>query len=128
MARAIYLIRAGNGSSDDLEALLRRGGLDVKTPETLDDPEVYESAVCLVIDMPGDAPYRTLRLFRDYGIATPALLIVDPDAAVTISELNCGGIMDIVPRGANPLGIMRWIQSLCAARQVLDRQPLQVSA
>jgi len=62
-----------------------------------------------------------LRLFRDYGIETPALLIVDPGEEVAVSELNCGNVMDVVPRDANPLQIMRWIQSMLAARCALDQ-------
>lgn len=119
--RGICLISAGNSGAPALEALFRRSGLAVLTPQSTEDAQVYADALCLVIDMPGDAGYHTLRLFRDYDIQTPALLIVDPGYAVAISELNCGNVMDVVPRDANPLRIMRWIQSLVAAKSVLQQ-------
>lgn len=117
--RGICLISAANAGAVALEALFRSCGLAVWTPQLAEDARVYGEALCLVIDMPGAAGYHTLRLFRDYGVQTPALLIVDPGREMAISELNCGNVMDVVPRDANPLRIMRWIQSLLAAETVL---------
>lgn len=118
--RGICLITAG--VEGGLEPIFRACGLEVWTPQAAEDARIYGAALCLVIDMPRDAGYRTLRLFRDYGIATPALLIVDPGREVAVSELDCGGVMDVLPRDANPLRILRWIQSLLAARQALEMQ------
>lgn len=123
MTRGVCLISAGLPVESGLRELIERCGLAVSTPQTTEDALVYGRALCLVIDMPEDAPYRTLRLFRDYGIATPALLVVDPGREMAVGELDCDGIMDILPRTANPLHILRWIQSLCAARNVLDNPP-----
>ena len=71
--------------------------------------------------MPRDAGYRTLKLFRAYGIETPALLIVDPGSETAISALDCSGVMDIIPRDIGSLRVLRWIQSMLAARRVLNR-------
>jgi hypothetical protein len=120
MTRGVCLISAGLSVESGLRELFESCGLAVSTPHTTEDALVYGRALCLVLDMPGDAPYRTLRLFREYGIATPALLVVDPGLEMAVSDLNCDGIMDILPRTASPLRILRWIQSLCAARNVLD--------
>lgn len=128
MTRGICLITAGLPADNGLAELFLNCGLEVWTPQLAVDARIYESALCLVIDMPRDAGYRTLYLFRDYGVETPALLIVDPGCEVAISELNCGWVMDVIPRDATPLRIMRWVQSMCAARTVLDRQLLKVSA
>jgi hypothetical protein len=117
--RGICLITADAGG--ELEAIFRRCGLQVWTPQSVEDARIYGAALCLVIDMPRDAGFRTLRLFRDYGIETPALLIVDPGCEVAVSELKCGGVMDVLPRDANPLRILRWIQSMVAARRVLEQ-------
>lgn len=121
--RGICLITAEVGG--ELEAIFRGCGLEVWTPHSAEDARIYGEALCLVIDMPRDAGYRTLRLFRDYGVATPALLIVDPGREVALSELNCGGMMDIIRRDATPLRILRWIQSLLAARHVLEEAQRQ---
>ena len=116
--RGICLITAGVDGA--LEEVFRGCGLDVWTPRSAEDVRVCDAALCLVIDMPRDGGYRTLRLFRDYGVATPALLIVDPGREVPVSELDCGHVMDVLPRDANPLRILRWIQSLLAARHVIE--------
>ncbi|GAA0579600.1 hypothetical protein [Rhizomicrobium electricum] len=121
MTRGICLISAGHDDGADFAGLFTGCGLDVWTPQSVEDAGIYGAALCLVIDMAGEAGYRTLRLFRDYGITTPALLIVDPGSEVAISELNCGNVMDVIPRDASPLRIMRWIQSMVAARSVLDQ-------
>jgi DNA-binding NarL/FixJ family response regulator len=121
MARGICLISAGQDGGKELAGLFQACGLEVWTPQSAEDARIYGAAMCLVIDMPGEAGYRTLRLFRDYGIATPALLIVDRGSEVAISELKCGNVMDIIPRDAGPLRIMRWIQSMVAASSVLDQ-------
>jgi hypothetical protein len=121
MMRGICLISAGHDGGQNLAGLFRACCLEVWTPQSVEDARIYGAALCLVIDMAGDAGYRTLRLFREYGITTPALLIVDPGCEVAVSELNCGNVMDVIPRDANPLRIMRWIQSMIAARSVLDQ-------
>lgn len=115
------MISAANTGAVALDDLFRRCGLSVWTPQSAGDARMYSSAICLVIDMPGDAAYQTLQLFRDYGVDTPALLIVDPGKEVALSELNCGNVMDVVPRDTNPLRIMRWVQSLLVARTALDQ-------
>ena len=120
MKRRVCLISAGLPVESGLRELFESCGLTVSTPQTTEDALVYGRALCLVIDLPEDAPYRTLRLFRDYGITTPALLVVDPGREMAVSDLDCDGVMDILPRTENPLRILRWIQSLCAARNVLD--------
>jgi hypothetical protein len=117
--RGICFISAGHDGGAELAELFRACGLVVWTPQSAEDARIYGAALCLVIDMSGEAGYRTLRLFRDYGITTPALLIVDPGREVAVSELNCGNVMDVIPRDAGPLRIMRWVRSMVAANNVL---------
>lgn len=97
--------------------------MQVWTPQSPDASNgyIYDHAVCLVIDMPQGAGFRTLRLFRSYGITTPALLIVDPGREVDPVTLDCEGVMDVIVRTSSPLRILRWVQSLCAAGKVLKR-------
>lgn len=121
MARGICLISAGQNGDGALAELFGACGLEVWTPQSAEDARIYGAALCLVIDMPGEAGYRTLRLFRDYGVTTPALLIVDSGCEMAVSTLNCGNVMDVIPRDAGPLRIMRWIRSMVAARTVLDQ-------
>ncbi len=121
MVRGVCLISAGLPGGSELEAVLLCCGLQVWTPQTAEDASIYGDALCLVIDMPRDTGYRTLRLFRDYGIETPALVIVDPGCELTVSELNCVGVMDVIPRDVGPLRVLRWIQSMYAAHNVLDQ-------
>jgi len=112
-----------------LRSILERCGLEVWTPQSPDacDGTIYDHAVCLVIDMPQGAGYRTLRLFRSYGVTTPALLIVDPGREVDPVTLDCEGVMDVIVRTSSPLHILRWVQSLCAANKLLkrSRRPLE---
>jgi DNA-binding NtrC family response regulator len=124
MAVGICLISAENQSTNELREMLTRCGLEVWTPQSLNegDGHIYQRAVCLVIDMPQGASLRTLRLFRAYGISTPALLIVDPGTEVDPITIDCPGIMDVVPRGVSPLRVLRWVQSMCAAAKLLNRR------
>jgi hypothetical protein len=122
MTLGVCLISAGNQENSGLEALLTRSGLTVWTPQSpaAGDGHIYEHALCLIIDMPQGAALRTLRLFRCYGVETPALLIVDEDRVVDPETLDCGPIMDVLARGTSYLRILRWVQSLCAARKTVD--------
>jgi DNA-binding response OmpR family regulator len=128
MAVGICLISAENQSTNELREMLTRCGMEVWTPQSLNegDGHIYQRAVCLVIDMPQGSSLRTLRLFRAYGISTPALLIVDPGTEVDPITIDCPGIMDVVPRGVSPLRILRWVQSICAAAKLLKRRNQQV--
>lgn len=124
MALGVCLISAGNPEANELRALFERCGLEVWTPQSPDagDGHIYDQAVCLVIDMPQGAGLRTLRLFRAYDVCTPALLIVDPGREVDPETLDCGWVMDVIPRNANPLRILRWVQSMCAATKALNQK------
>jgi DNA-binding NarL/FixJ family response regulator len=121
MVRGVCLISAGLAGGSGLEEVFLCCGLQVWTSQSAEDASTYGDALCLVIDMPRDTGYRTLRLFRDYGIETPALLIVDPGCELAVSELNCAGVMDVIARDVSTLRVLRWIQSMYAARNVLDQ-------
>ncbi|GAA0535589.1 hypothetical protein FHS83_003212 [Rhizomicrobium palustre] len=129
MALGVCLITSENKSenAEELRGLFERCGLEVSTPHSpeADDGHIYDAAVCLVIDMPQGGALRTLRLFRAYGITTPALLIVDPGREVDPETLDCGWVMDVIPRGSNPLRVLRWVQSMCAARKLLSSRARQ---
>jgi hypothetical protein len=102
---------------------LEAAGLAVWTPQSphASNGQVYDDAVCLIIDMPKSAGIELLRLFRFYDIRTPALLIMDREHMADPETIDCGWVMDVVARGENPLRILRWIQSMCAAKHALSR-------
>lgn len=126
MALGVCLITAekADENAEYLRDIFERCGLAVATPcsPEAEDAAVYNSAVCLVIDMPQNGAVRALRLIRAYGITTPALLIVDPGREVDPETLDCGWVMDVIPRGSNPLRILRWVQSMCAAHKLLSNR------
>ncbi len=118
MSVGICLITAGLPVPSSIGDLLQKCGFEVWTPDSPDagNGHIYDDAVCIVIDMPVDAGFRTLRLFRAYGINTPALVIVDPGLEV-VGEGRKNGQLGVVPRTADIREVMHWIESVCAAKQ-----------
>jgi hypothetical protein len=118
MPVGICMITAGLAEPSAIGCLLQQCGFEVWTPDSPDacNGHIYNKAVCLVIDMPLDAGFHTLRLFRDYGINTPALLIVDPGLEVACADRR-DGRLGVVPRTADPRKGLHWIASVCAAKQ-----------
>jgi DNA-binding response OmpR family regulator len=118
MPVGVCLIRAGLPAPDALGELLGKCGLSVWTPAApdADDGHIYGGALCIVIDMPREAGFRTLKLFRDYGVETPILLIVDPglEKATAGAEWLWG--IDVVPRDVEPRDILRRIEALFLRR------------
>lgn len=114
MSVGVCLVRAGLPAPDALAGLLRRCGLTVWTPAAADaeDGQIYGGALCIVIDMPGDAGYRTLKLFRDYGVETPVLLVVDPGLEKATAGAEAPWRMDVVSRSAAPRDILRRMEAL----------------
>lgn len=118
MPIGVCLITAGLTAPSAIGDLLQQCGFEVWTPDSPDasNGHIYDCAVCIVIDMPMDAGFHTLRLFRDYGINTPMLLIVDPGLEVACAGRRSGRL-GVVPRTADPREIMHWIESVCAAKR-----------
>jgi hypothetical protein len=118
MAVGVCLVTAGLTDPTNIGAVLERCGFEVWTPDSPDacNGHIYDDAVCIVIDMPMDAGFHTLRLFRDYGINTPILVIVDPGLEVACAGRR-GGRLGVVPRTADPREVMHWIESVCTAKQ-----------
>lgn len=118
MPVGVCLITAGLTAPNTIGSLLQSCGFEVWTPDSPDacNGHIYDRAVCIVIDMPMDAGFRTLRLFRDYGISTPTLLIVDPGLEVACTGRRSGRL-GVVPRTADPREVMHWIESVCTAKQ-----------
>ncbi len=118
MSIGVCLITAGLAAPSALGDLLRRCGITVWTPTSpdADDGHIYDAAVCVVIDMPGETGLRTLQLLRSYSINTPALLIVDPGLERAFQGLNGEGLLSVLPRGADMHGAMRWLEVVCQAR------------
>ena len=115
MPVGVCLISAGLNRPGDLGNVLRWCGFDVWTPDSPGaNGDGYDQAICIIIDMPGDAGFRTLQLFRDYGVRTPVLLIVDPGLEAIGRQ---GGRLELIPRTANSREILRWIESVCMIRQ-----------
>lgn len=123
MALGVCLIATGNPGTEFLTKTLENCGLCVWTPQSPNALEgyIYDQAVCLIIDLPGDAATGLVRLFRFYGIRTPALLIVDPDCIAKCEMADGNRVLDVIPRDASPLRLLRWVQSICAAKRALNR-------
>lgn len=123
MAPGICLISVGNPASEHLADRLKACGLSVWTPASpgAGEGEIYQNSVCIIIDLPQNAAVGLIRLFRQYGIRTPALLLVSPGYDGRPDMLDCTGIMDILPRHTSPLRILRWVLSVCAAKHMLAR-------
>ncbi len=128
MPFGICLVAAGLPAPGALGELLRKCGLEVWTPTApdADDGHIYAGALCIVIDMPREAGFRTLKLFRDYGVRTPVLLIVDPGLEKATAGAECAWTMDVVPRTAPAREILERIEVLCAAHR--DSQGLQLKS
>ncbi len=122
MPVGVCLITAGLKMPASLENLLKWCGFEVWTPNSPDagDGHIYDEAICLIIDMPGDAGFRTLRLFRDYGVKTPALLIVDPGLEAIGRQ---GGRLEVIPRTADAREILRWVEMVCRTRRSVHDVP-----
>ncbi|HUO97604.1 MAG TPA: hypothetical protein VMU01_03005 [Rhizomicrobium sp.] len=123
MPFAVCLIAAGLAQPSRIASVLERCGIPVWTPSSAgaDEGGIYRNAICLVIDMPGDAGVRTLRLLRQYGIKTPALLIADSGYAPGPAELGDAWVLNVIPRTADPREVLRWIECMCVTRGLLDR-------
>ncbi len=118
MSVGVCLITAGLPEPSAIGELLGQCGVEVWTPTSpdADDGHIYDDAVCLVIDMPADAGVRTLQLLRDYGIGTPALLIVDPDLERAFRGVKCDRLLSVLPRTADLRGALRWLEIVCRTR------------
>ncbi len=124
MSVGVCLIRAGLPAPDALAGLLTRCGLSVWTPAApdADDGHIYGGALCIVIDMPREAGFRTLKLFRDYGVQTPVLLIVDPGLEKATAGTEWLGNIDVVSRNTDPREILRRIEALFRRRCQLEQE------
>lgn len=110
MSVGICLVRAGLPAPDVLSGLLHRCGLSVWTPDA-DDGQIYAGSLCIVIDMPGDAGFRTLKLFRDYGIETPVVLVVDPGLEKAAAGAKRFSRVEVLRRETQPREILRRIEA-----------------
>lgn len=113
----------GTGDAEHDPGLLEKCGLAVWTPSSpgAEDGAIYERALCLVIDMPGAAGLRTLRLLRGYGVTTPAILVADSGHALAADEMKGLGVLDVVPRAADARALLHWIESMCITQRLLER-------
>lgn len=118
MSIGVCLIAAGLAAPSEIGKLLACCGVEVWTPDSpdADDGHIYDDAVCLVIDMPGDSGVRTLQLLRSYDITTPALLIVDPGLERAFEGFAGEALLSVLPRTADMRGAMRWLEVLCRTR------------
>lgn len=119
MSVGVCLITAGLPAPSGIAELLEQCGIQIWTPSSpdADDGHIYDQAVCIVIDMPGETGVRTLQLFRSYGIATPALLIVDPTLERAFQGLGRDGLLSVLPRTADLRGALRWLEAMCRTKQ-----------
>lgn len=119
MAYGVCLIAAGLPADSNLDELIRLTGLEVWTPDSAGagDGHIYGGALCLVIDMPREAGFRTFRLFRDHGVETPVLLIVDPGLEAAMTGLDPEWGLEVMARGADPREILARVAELCRIRR-----------
>jgi len=123
MPLGVCLITAGLPRPSPAAELLGKCGFSVWTPDSpgADDGHIYDQAVCLVLDMPADTGVRTLRLLRDYGVKTPAVLVVDGGYNPIFEDLGSPWTLGVIPRTADPRELLRWIESMCITRKLLDQ-------
>ena len=123
MSLGICVITAGLPSGSQVAELLDRCGIPVWTPASNDgeDGSACRRAMCLIIDMPGRAGLDILELVRRYGITTPAILVVDRAGALSPEELKHVRALDALPRPLNRRDLLRWIECICVARQLVRR-------
>jgi FixJ family two-component response regulator len=123
MSFGICLISAGLEQPSVIGSLLEECGLSVWTPTSpnADDGYIYERAICVVLDMPGNSGVRTLQLLRDYGVKTPALLVVDSGYVPGPADLKNAWVLDVIPRTSNPRKVLRWIESMCITQKLVER-------
>ena len=123
MSLGICMISTERPYPDPVTDLLQRCGFEVWTPNTpgADDGHIYGGAVCLIIDLPGVAGIHTLKLLRDYDVKTPAVLVVDGGYQALPDELGSPWALNITPRPVDPRELLRWIESMCITRKLLDR-------
>jgi len=123
MPLGVCLISTVRPEPDPLKDLLQRCGFLVWTPSSpdADDGHIYDEAVCLVIDLPGEAGARTLKLLRDYGVKTPAVLVVDCGYRPMPDELGSPWTLNITPSPVDPRELLRWIETMCITRKLLER-------
>jgi hypothetical protein len=119
MAVGVCLIAAGLAAPSRVGELLRQCGVEVWTPTSpdADDGHIYDDAVCIVIDMPGEAGVRTLQLFRSYGINTPALLIVDPGLEKAFHGVKAASLLSVLPRTADLRGALHYLEIICRMKK-----------
>ena len=123
MSFGICLISAGLAQPSIIGGLLERCGLSVWTPASpdADDGYIYERAICVVLDMPGNSGVRTLQLLRDYGVKTPALLVVDSGYVPELADLKNAWVLDVIPRTSNPREVLHWIESMCITQKLVQQ-------
>lgn len=129
MTYGVCFIEAGLPAPSRIDELLKCCGLQVWTPDiaAADDGHIYGGALCLVIDMPREAGFRTFRLFRDHGVETPVLLVVDPGVESVLSGLDPRWGLEVVSRDCDPREILRRVEKLCRKRLYPDH-PERLSA
>lgn len=118
MSYGVCFIQAGLPVPSRVDELLKCCGLDVWTPDyaEADDGHMYGEALCMVIDMPREAGFRVFRLFRDHGVETPVLLIVDAGLEGPLSGLDLGWGLEVVSRDCDPREVLRRVEMLCRNR------------
>jgi hypothetical protein len=123
MSFGICLISAGLEQPSVIGSLLEKCGLSVWTPASpgADDGYIYQRALCMVLDMPGESGVRTLQLLRDYGVTTPALLVVDSGYVPGPADLKNAWVLDVIPRTSNPRKVLHWIESMCITQKLVQR-------
>lgn len=125
MAYGVCLIAAGLPAPSQIEDLIRLCGLEVWTPDSVgaDDGRIYSGALCMVIDMPREAGFKTFRLFRDHGVETPVLLIVDPGLEEAMGGLNPNWGLRVVSRSTGSRDILGHIEMMCRERRPVVQCP-----
>jgi DNA-binding NarL/FixJ family response regulator len=125
----ICLITTERDADTTIGTLLSRCGITVWSPYTDAVPlegAKYESALCLILDMPDSHGLETLELFRRYGVWTPAILIMDNTDGMPAGRLLQAGPLAVLARPIDTRELLRWIECIYATQMSLHcRRALQ---
>ena len=125
MTIGIGLIAAGSRDSDRIVSIVSRCGLPVwiaHSAEAYGRDARRASALCNIIDMPGQGGLETLEALRALGNRAPAILIADAARAFPHGRLVRARPLDVLQRPAATSDILGWIECICAAHMVLEKR------
>src|SRR6202000_3224843 len=98
MLDGIYVIASEPKPAEDVRAALSGSGLkvcEVFSADGFASDSRSKSALCLIVDMPGTAGIECLTALRRQGARMPAILIADPECAISSEQLASACVLDV---------------------------------